>query len=112
MRVKDALSKANITTVEGMEKKKTIAQILDEALEQEFPEEKVEHIGKNYNETAKQEDVRYIPLSCISLCKASVDSGWLMTAMRTLNPLNLFLASNALPLAQQSPISNFVAYCT
>ena len=55
--MKDALSKANITTVEGMEKKKTIAQILDEALEQEFPEEKVEHIGKDYNETAKQEDV-------------------------------------------------------
>ena len=59
VRVKDALSKANITTVEGMEKKKTIAQILDEALEQEFPEEKVEHIGKDYNETAKQEDVSF-----------------------------------------------------
>lgn len=57
VRVKDALSKANITTVEGMEKKKTIAQILDEALEQEFPEQKVENIGKNYNETAKQDDV-------------------------------------------------------
>ena len=57
VRVKDALSKANITTVEGLEKKKTIAQILDEALEQEFPEEKPEPIGKNYNETAKQEDV-------------------------------------------------------
>lgn len=42
-----------------MEKKKTIAQILDEALEQEFPEEKVEHIGKDYNETAKQEDVSF-----------------------------------------------------
>lgn len=39
------------------EKKKTIAQIIDEALEQEFPEEKVEAVGKNYNETAKQEDV-------------------------------------------------------
>lgn len=65
MRVKDALSKANITTVEGMEKKKTIAQILDEALEQEFPEEKVEHIGKDYNETAKQEDVSFLYVSIL-----------------------------------------------
>ena len=56
-RVKDALSKANLTG-DGAEKKKTIAQIIDEALEQEFPEEKPESIGKNYNETAKQEDVR------------------------------------------------------
>ena len=40
------------------EKKKTIAQIIDEALEQEFPEEKPEKIGKNYNETALHEDVR------------------------------------------------------
>jgi hypothetical protein len=40
------------------EKKKTIAQMLDEALEQEFPEEKTESIGKNYNETAQHEDVR------------------------------------------------------
>ncbi len=39
-------------------KKKSIAQIIDEALEQEFPEEKPEKIGKNYNETALQEDVR------------------------------------------------------
>ncbi|KAK9833979.1 hypothetical protein WJX81_000500 [Elliptochloris bilobata] len=30
--------------------------IIDEALEQEFPEEKREKIGKNYNETALQED--------------------------------------------------------
>jgi hypothetical protein len=59
-RVKDALSKANLT-VEGAEKKKTIAQIIDEALEQEFPEEKPELIGKNYNETAKQEDVPPLP---------------------------------------------------
>lgn len=58
VRVKDALDKANITTVEGLEKKKTIAEILDEALEHEFPEEKPDPIGKNYNETAKQEDVR------------------------------------------------------
>ena len=54
--VKDALSRANLTGDEP-EKKKTIAQIIDEALEQEFPEEKVEKIGKDYNETAKQEDV-------------------------------------------------------
>ena len=55
-RLKDALVKANLTG-DGAEKKKTIAQIIDEALEQEFPEEKQEAIGKNYNETAKQEDV-------------------------------------------------------
>lgn len=76
VRVKDALSKANITTVEGMEKKKTIAQILDEALEQEFPEEKVEHIGKNYNETAKQEDVRLIGTQTDCLFMASLFSSW------------------------------------
>lgn len=72
MRVKDALSKANITTVEGMEKKKTIAQILDEALEQEFPEEKVENIGKNYNETAKQEDVSYSFLLYVPFCASKL----------------------------------------
>lgn len=38
--------------------KKTIAQMIDEALEQEFPEQKEEKIGKNYNETAKSSDVR------------------------------------------------------
>ena len=47
-------------------KKKSIAQIIDEALEQEFPEEKREKIGKNYNETALQEDVRS-PRSCVSV---------------------------------------------
>ena len=46
-------------------KKKSIAQIIDEALEQEFPEEKREKIGKNYNETALQEDVRG-PRSCVA----------------------------------------------
>ena len=52
---------ANVTLLSNAtlsdEKKKTIAQIIDEALEQEFPEEKPEKIGKNYNETALQEDV-------------------------------------------------------
>lgn len=38
--------------------KKTIAQIIEVALEQEFPEAKEEAFGKNYNETAKQSDVR------------------------------------------------------
>ena len=57
--VKDALSKANLTGDEP-EKKKTIAQIIDEALEQEFPEEKAEKIGKDFNETAKQEDVSFL----------------------------------------------------
>lgn len=43
--------KANLT------EKKTIAQLIDAALEQEFPEEKQEAIGKRYNETAKDADV-------------------------------------------------------
>ena len=55
-RARDSIIRqANLTAAE---KKKTIAQIIDEALEQEFPEEKGEGIGKNYNETAKQDDVR------------------------------------------------------
>ena len=33
--------------------KKTIAQMIDEVLEQEFPEQKEEAIGKNYNDTAQ-----------------------------------------------------------
>lgn len=37
--------------------KKTIAQMLDEALEQEFPKEAEATQGKNYNETAKKEEV-------------------------------------------------------
>lgn len=38
---------------------KTIAQRIDEALEQEFPEEKKDSVvGKTYTEKAKQEDVR------------------------------------------------------
>ena len=64
-------SSANLTvTANGTlpeEKKKTIAQIIDEALEQEFPEEKAEKIGKNYNETAQQEDVRGPP-PCMLAC--------------------------------------------
>ena len=55
-REKDSIIlQANLST-EGAEKKKTIAQYIDEALEQEFPEDKSKD-GKNYNETAKQEDV-------------------------------------------------------
>lgn len=53
--VVDRLKVANST--DAMEKKKTIAEMIDEALEQEFPEEKQEKIGKNYNETAKNSDV-------------------------------------------------------
>ena len=51
----DLLAKSNST------EKKTIAQRIDEALEQEFPEEKEEKIGRNYNETAKSSDVRFFP---------------------------------------------------
>jgi len=36
---------------------KAIAQRIDEALEQEFPEDKKESVGKTYTEKAKQEDV-------------------------------------------------------
>ena len=58
--VVDRLKDANST--DALDKKKTIAQMIDEALEQEFPEEKEEKIGKNYNETAKNSDV------CCSCC--------------------------------------------
>lgn len=53
--VVDRLKDANTTN--AIDKKKTIAQLIDEALEQEFPEEKEEKIGKNFNETAKNSDV-------------------------------------------------------
>ncbi|KAL3132500.1 hypothetical protein ABBQ32_009046 [Trebouxia sp. C0010 RCD-2024] len=52
--VVDRLKDAN--TTDALDKKKTIAQMIDEALEQEFPEEKEEKIGKNFNETAKNSD--------------------------------------------------------
>ena len=51
----DQLKVAN--TTDAIEKKKTIAEKIEKALEQEFPEEKQEKIGKNYNETAKNSDV-------------------------------------------------------
>lgn len=54
--VVDRLKDANDTDVAT--KKKTIAQIIEVALEQEFPEAKEEAFGKNYNETAKLSDVR------------------------------------------------------
>lgn len=53
--VYDKLKDANDTDVANQ--KKTIAQIIEVALEQEFPEAKEEAFGKNYNETAKQSDV-------------------------------------------------------
>lgn len=55
-RAREAVIRQANLTGDSAEKKKTIAQILDEALEQEFPEEKAEGVGKNYNETAKQDD--------------------------------------------------------
>ena len=58
--VVDRLKDANAT--DTADKKKTIAQLIDEALEQEFPAEKVEAIGKNYNETAKNSDVRSVSM--------------------------------------------------
>ena len=65
-REKDSIIlQANLST-DSAEKKKTIAQIIDEALEQEFPEDKSKD-GKNYNETAKQEDVSPISASIAEL---------------------------------------------
>lgn len=58
----DQLKVAN--TTDALEKKKTIAQKIEQALEQEFPEEKQEKIGKNYNETAKNSDVSGILPYC------------------------------------------------
>lgn len=57
--LKEAVALAN--TTDGGEAKQTIAQYLDKALEKEFPEEKHEAIGKNYNETSKSSDVSPAP---------------------------------------------------
>ncbi|KAK9819825.1 hypothetical protein WJX72_002802 [[Myrmecia] bisecta] len=56
--VAEALQAGNGTDADP-KAKKTIAQMIDEALEQEFPEEKQEAIGKNYNETAKNVDAKF-----------------------------------------------------
>lgn len=61
--VVDKLKDANDTDVASQ--KKTIAQYIEVALEQEFPEAKEEAIGKNYNETAKQSDVRAVFAACV-----------------------------------------------
>lgn len=53
----DAAADAAATDKDAAASKKTIAQMLDEALEQEFPKEAEAAQGKNYNETAKKEDV-------------------------------------------------------
>ena len=50
---------ADLLAVSNSTEKKTIAQMIDEVLEQEFPEEIEAKIGKNYNETAKSSDVRF-----------------------------------------------------
>ena len=73
--VVDRLKVAN--TTDAMEKKKTIAQMIDEALEQEFPEEKQEKIGKNYNETAKNSDVsgHNIHNACVALVPLQMAPG-------------------------------------
>jgi len=74
--VVDRLKDAN--TTDAMDKKKTIAQLIDEALEQEFPEEKEEKIGKNYNETAKNSDVsgRLLLYMIKSTMKSMVNTAW------------------------------------
>lgn len=74
-RAREAVIRQANLTGDSAEKKKTIAQILDEALEQEFPEEKAEGVGKNYNETAKQDDVRDpAPVAASSPCALSDSS--------------------------------------
>ncbi|KAK9821251.1 hypothetical protein WJX74_001923 [Apatococcus lobatus] len=57
---------ANLTADGEIPTKKSIAQMIDEALEQEFPEEKRETIGKNYNETAKSSDANLVTVLKIS----------------------------------------------
>ena len=64
--VKDAAPAPEANELRGNQtEKKTIAQMIDEALEQEFPEEKEDKIGKNYNETAKSSDVRTLVLGSL-----------------------------------------------
>ncbi len=53
----DGAAGTDVTDKDAGASKKTIAQMLDEALEQEFPKEAEAAQGKNYNETAKKEDV-------------------------------------------------------
>ena len=55
--VVDQLKAANATV-----QRKTIAQMIDEALEQEFPEEKQE-VGKNFNESSQNADVSHCAFS-------------------------------------------------
>ena len=85
--------------------KKTIAQMIDEALEQEFPEEKEDKIGKNYNETAKSSDVRALvlgsPHSCshVTACWASERPASASASCTSPppNPTTLVLVSGASP---------------
>ncbi len=66
---KDAAPAPEASELRGNQtEKKTIAQMIDEALEQEFPEEKEDKIGKNYNETAKSSDVRFVLLGSLQPC--------------------------------------------
>ena len=87
---------ANVTLLSNAtlseEKKKTIAQIIDEALEQEFPEEKPEKIGKNYNETALQQDVSLlhalpIPSPCCCAFRMSCGLSQSSDARHCMRPL-------------------------
>ena len=54
--------------------KKTIAQMIDEVLEQEFPEQKEEAIGKNYNDTAQNNADVSTTLQALSVPAAGVSS--------------------------------------
>lgn len=89
--VVDRLKDANAT--DTADKKKTIAQMIDAALEQEFPEEKEEAIGKNYNETAKNSDVschcRQVPGRVFVCSFAFQLYTWLMTAYHKAHKLSL-----------------------
>lgn len=68
---KDAAPAPEANELRGNQtEKKTIAQMIDEALEQEFPEEKEDKIGKNYNETAKSSDVRALRRGSLHFCSS------------------------------------------
>ena len=65
----DRIEQANGTI---SNEKKTIAQMIDEVLEQEFPEEKEASIGKNYNDTAQNNADVSRSLQALSVSAAGV----------------------------------------
>ena len=104
-REKDSIIlQANLST-EGAEKKKTIAQYIDEALEQEFPEDKSKD-GKNYNETAKQEDVSPDHTQHVQLAQASLSPKMLKVSSFTISPCLIGASDLHKPHHQSSCLSS------